>query len=196
MTCSICELPGDVLAAINKKMRDRIPDTTIAQEFNVSRPSLGRHRRAGHHELVPQDPADLEPVEIVEEAKELAKSAKTREVVQAGPMTPEEIFKFAASNARSCERKRKVAERHGKDRAALDWSKEGRAWTELAAKLEGLLQGNQTQVNVLVANQASEVLGDIRGALERVCSKCRGIILETLERAETQATEVDYEVVS
>ena len=177
--CKICKLSHEVLAQVDNKLRGGTAQTVIAREYGISRDSLGRHYRAGHHVIVPTVAPSALPIE------QKGKSP----VIYAGPDgLSKSIYQVMGAVEEIFERC-KVA---GKDRQALEAAKVVKQFHELGAKIEGLIK--EGQVNILVSPGWLSLQNDIIGAL-REFPEARAAVLERLRSHNTQdVEEAEFEI--
>jgi len=172
MACTICDLPWDVLAQVNQKLKDGVADAQIAREYNISKDALGRHRRSEHHlRDYSQPPAQSMSVEEIEQLIEVGSEN----------LDSEGLLKII--NQTILELKLEIATVHGK--AKDDKRNTMYRWVDIASKIKGMLQlDQQRQVKRQVEQKYDEIVSILGPAIERLPSEYQDIMYGALENGE------------
>ena len=163
--CTICSLDRDVLTAVNKKLRDGVTDTAIAKEYNLSRDSVSRHKRKGHH-----DPVDVPMMPVLPAKTDLQRSDLSMAEAISAILGKLDYFETMFTG---------FLER-GAYKSAVDVHKEIRQTLQLLLTLKGWLKTDSAVVNIQINTQLDSIADRLIAVVEG-CPRCMARLQATLE---------------
>ena len=172
MACTICDLPWDVLAQVNQKLKDGVAVLQVAREYNISKDALYRHKKSEHHlRDYSQPPATTMSVKEIED---LIDSGSKK-------LDPEGLLQIIKQTI--LELRVEIATAHGKARD--DKRNLQHRWMDTAVKIEGMLQlDQQKQVKREVEQKYNEIVAILGPTIEKLPTKYQDIIFGALEQSD------------